>query len=456
MLILPVNRDTRPARTFSIKWVIKRSFVLIPLCGLCIWASGQQIQHTSIPIGNAAAKALEVGSLTGKSAKPFHIRMVVSEPENPQSPYQGTIEEWWASPQDWRRVVTSKEGMRQTVVSIQDKKTESDQGDYFPLWLRSFVTGLFEPIPDAAAWTASGMTIDQITMPNGAKSDACARARFKIGSGDQATDAFANLCFDGEGRLKFYGSPRYSMEFHDYGRFGKKQIARKLIANPEPGTTLVGQVEVLEEQNTSDPALFTPLPTNDDLFASALVTSAQMDALASENQPIIWPPVHSGNIKGHLAIYISADRNGHVREAWPLNSDNAGLEDPAREQVRKWTLKAAVDHSGNRVQVDGGLGFIFSSSIEDALPQLTNEEVRKLATKIIEPAWPAGSVHSGDVIQAEVSVNEQGKLAGMGFTKTPTGVQGAVINALQQWTFLPLIRDGKPQYFHGTVQFRVE
>ena len=139
-----------------------------------------------------------------------------------------------------------------------------------------------------------------------------------------------------------------------------------------------------------------------------------------------------------------------------LNSDNAGLEDPAREQVRKWTLKAAVDRSGNRVQVDGGLGFTFLTSIEDALPQLTNEDVRKLATKIIEPTWPAGSVHSGDVIQAEVSVNEQGKLAGMGFTKTPIAVQGAVINALQQWTFLPLIRNGKPQYFHGTVEFRVK
>jgi len=346
------------------------SLALILFCGLSISTSGQ-IQRTSVPIDNAAAKALEVGALTAKGLKPFHIRMVVSEPENPESPYQGTIEEWWSSPEQWRRVVTSKDGMHQIIVMAQGKKTESDQGDYFPLWLRNFVTALFDPIPDAAAWTASGMTIDQITTPNGAKSDACARAEFKIGSGDQATDAYANLCFDGDGRLKFYGSPRYSMEFHDYGRFGKKQIARKLVDDPEPGTTLVGQVQVLEELKGYDPALFTPLMSNDNLFASVLVTSAQIDTLVAGNSPIIWPPVRSGNTKGHLAMYISADRDGHIREAWPLNSDNAGLEDPAREQVRKWVLKPAVDRSGNHVQVDGGLGFTFSTTIEDPLPQLT-------------------------------------------------------------------------------------
>jgi hypothetical protein len=27
--------------------------------------------------------------------------------------------------------------------------------------------------------------------------------------------------------------------------------------------------------------------------------------------------------------------------------------------------------------------------------------------------------------------------------------------AISQWTFRPLIRDGKPQYFHGVVRFVV-
>jgi hypothetical protein len=138
--------------------------------------------------------------------------------------------------------VTSKDGMKQTIVVVNGKKTEQDEGDYFPLWLRRFVFALVDPVPDAAAWTASGASIEQITLPNGAKSDACARGQSKIGSGDRATDAFSNICFDGDGKLKSVGSPRYSMEFQDYRGFGKKQIARKLIDDPEPGTELVGEV----------------------------------------------------------------------------------------------------------------------------------------------------------------------------------------------------------------------
>lgn len=428
--------------------------VWLCISAITLWS---QIQRTSVPIGDAAAKALDVGSLTGRGAKPFHVHIVVSEPENPQSPYKGTIEEWWASPGQWRRVVTSKDGLRQTIVVAQGKRTERDEGDYFPLWLRSFVTAAFDPIPDVAPWSATGIMVDPITAID-AKSDACARAKFKIGTGDQATDAFTSVCFDGEGRLSSYVSPRYSMEFHDYSRFGQKQIARKLVDDPEPGTTLVGQVDVLEEIGDSPSEVFVPLAGNDNRFASVAVSSAQMDTISAGNPPINWPSVRSGNTQGHLAIYVSVDGDGHVREAWPLNSDNAGLEDPARDQVRKWTMKPAVDGSGNRVQVDGGLGFAFLTKTADPLPQLTNQEVRRLATKMVEPIWPAGSVHRGDVIEAEISVNEQGKLAGirLGATRTTPAALVALIKALHQWEFQPLIRDGKPQYFQGTVQFAVQ
>jgi hypothetical protein len=306
-------------------------------------------------------------------------------------------------------------------------------------------------------WKTSGMTIDQITMPNGDKSQACARGQAKIGTGNRATDAFFNVCFDGKGRLVFYGSPSYSMEFHDYREFGKKQVASKLISDPEPGTKLVGEVTLLEDESKVKDGdnLFTPLAMNEDRFRSIEVNPAQMEQLSTNNPAILWPPVHSGNVRGHLAMYISVDRDGHVQEAWPLNSDNAGLEDPAREQVKQWKLKPAVDSAGQKVQVDGGLGFSFETKIGDPLPQLTDSEVRGLATKVVEPEWPAGSVKSGDVIEAEVSVNEEGRLTGSGYSHVPLILQGAVNDALRQWTFRPLIQNGKPQYFHGTVKFIV-
>jgi hypothetical protein len=301
-------------------------------------------------------------------------------------------------------------------------------------------------------------------MPNGAKSDACARAQSKLGTGDRATDAFSNVCFDGEDRFHFIGSPRFSIEFNDYRGFGKKQVARRYVDNPEPGTTLVGEVVQLDDGNkTTQPHLFDPLATNDDRFRSIPVNPAQLEQMTAEAIPVTWPPVSSGNVHGRLAMYISVDNHGQVREAWPLNSDNAGLEDPAREQVLHWKIKPPVDSAGNPLQIDGGLGFAFQTVIGNPLPVLSNEEARALATRIVEPQFPPNVLKSGVRYRIRIAVNEQGKFTGgaAGDSDIPGTVvmpgEGVfpVMTALGQWQFKPLIRDGKPQYFHAELIFQV-
>jgi hypothetical protein len=425
-------------------------WIVVLLLGACAAVPGQ-VKRTTVPLGDAVDAALSRGALTYGDTRPFHIRVSITEPENPKSPYQGMIEEWWESADQWRRDVTNKDGLHQIIVVSGGHKTEKDDGDYFPLWLRDFQTAIFDPIPNPNAWKASGAVIEQITMPNGAKSDACVRAQSKIGVGDGATNAFSNVCFDAEGRLKFFGSPRYGMEFHDYKAFGKKQIAHKLIDDPEPGTTLVGQVIVLEDEskakNTSD--LFAPLPTDDDRFQSAAVNSQQMENLIEGNAPIEWPSVRSGNLHGHLAMYISADGEGQVREAWPLNSDNAGLEDPAREQVRKWKLKPAVDSKGRRVQVDGGLGFVFDTKIENPLPVITGDQIANLASNCgYKPVLPAGLLPGGTKFSIRVGVNEEGKLTGETYPPNIAWdvVQKAGLRTLD-CRFKPYVVSGKPTYY---------
>lgn len=416
-----------------------------------------QIKRISIPMGDALNKALAIVSLTGEDAKPFHIRVVVSEPENQQSPYQGTIEEWWVSPNLWRREVTTKDGMRQTIVVDNGGRTEQDGGDYFPLWLRNFVTAVFDPVPNAAAWVASGASIEQITMPDGAKSAACVRAQSKIGSGERATDAFSIVCFDDEGRLDSIVGPRYSMEFHDYRGFGEKQIARKLVGDPEPGTTLVGEVVQLEaESSTSDSQkLFASLGSDDSKFHSVSVSPEQMEQLTAGSPPIQWPSVRSGNVHGNLAMYISVDSTGQVREAWPLNSDNAGLEDPARDQVLHWKLHPAADQNGHPVQVDGGLGFVFDTKIGNPLPVVTGPQISKQVSGCdYNPILPNGILPSGTSFKIRVSINEEGKDAGESF---PGGIPWKAIQSTHFNStichYKPYLVNGKPTYYFIDFEF---
>jgi hypothetical protein len=93
----------------------------------CLVAHGQ-IQRTTRPIGDAVSRALATGVLTTQGGRPFHVRIVVSEPANQQSPYQGTIEEWWRSPEQWRREVTARSGIRQTIVVIDGKEDRGGRG----------------------------------------------------------------------------------------------------------------------------------------------------------------------------------------------------------------------------------------------------------------------------------------------------------------------------------------
>src|SRR5258708_17466819 len=45
------------------------------------------------------------------------------------------------------------------------------------LWLKSFITAIFDPVPDAEQWNKLDANITQITLPNGLRSEPCARMK---------------------------------------------------------------------------------------------------------------------------------------------------------------------------------------------------------------------------------------------------------------------------------------
>jgi hypothetical protein len=338
---------------------------LILLLGLLSHA--QKIKETSIPLGDALSTALAKSSLTGPNAVPFHVKVRLSESTNPQSDYHADIEEFWVSAKQYRRSIDSP-GFKQLLIVSGEEVSEQDTGDYYPLWLKSFITAIFDPVPNADQWNKLNTKITQITLPNGQRSDACARAKFKVGSDTVQNDAFANLCFDGNGLLNFTGSPGYSMEFHDYSRFdGKLMIARRYQDDPEPGTKLVAKVDLLEELKNPDVGLFAVSQSSpgEKRIEAYQVSQNTIEQAAQGQPPIAWPPVQSGKTSGLLSMYISVDRDGRVREAYPLNSDNAGLQDAARDQLLKWKLKPVVAQ-GRPIQVESALTFHFETKLTSA------------------------------------------------------------------------------------------
>jgi TonB family protein len=413
----------------------------------------------------ALKRALELSALTGPHAQPFHLKMTISEPSNPNSPYRATVEEFWQSPTLWQRSIDSPT-FRQNVTVKGSDRVEQNVGDYYPIWLRNFVTAAIDPLEDTAFWNKVSARIVQATMTNGRPSSSCARAQFKIGTPTVNNDAFAVICFNADGTLSSIVRPGYDMEFHDARDFGKKRIAYRYVDDPEPGTALVGTVEILEEINKTAPVPALPDLTDpsSNPVRNAQVSQEVFDQLTFGQVDLRWPPVHSGNTSGKLSMYISADRDGHIREAYPLNSDNAGLQESARDQLLKWQLKPAIN-KGDHVQVEAALTFEFSTTLEGnpgSQASVTTDSnvaaatkpivvspgvVGALQTKSYAPVYPQGlrvRRISGKVqLQAVIGANGQVvsltpiSSADPEFTK-------AAITAVQHWAYKPYLLNGSP------------
>lgn len=395
------------------------------------------------------ARAIQQSKLTLPGSESFHLRAEIIESTNPPSPYRGTVEEFWVSPEKWRRTIESP-GFSQTMVVNGDKLLEKDTGDYFPWWLRDMITAMFDP-------TAS-LEIPDHVSPRAAKpldpriSSLCTTVNTSI-------DRWS-ICFEPRRTLLtsiYSNHTGYGAEFKNFEGFGKKQVPRHIVFNPESGTTIEATITQLDKLQQMDEKMFAIEKSTppQDRITSVRISEDALRNLSLTNTNIDWPAVGGGLAKGGCAVYVSADRSGHMREVWPGGCDNAGLEDPLRDIVRKWQLKTAVV-DGVPVQVESRLTFGFEAKVApDPLPELSDAEARMLATKVVEPVLPPESGEVSSEYAVKISVDGTGKLAGVENIKNlATSEFMAVNEALSQWQFKPYIKDGKPQYFHAEIVFR--
>src|SRR5580658_5569163 len=426
----------------------------IAIVGFALVGTSLADNAKNVSLAEVAQHAVEQSKLTLPGSPPFHLKAKIVETTNPNSTYKGEIEEYWISPEKWRRTIASP-GFSQVLITNGDKTLEQDTGDYFPWWLNDLVTAIFDPLPMLDSLSKVGASMPK---PSGSEhSNSCARMQMKVGTPPGENRAFLVFCFEGShGLLDSAVTPGYEAEFKDYRDFKNKRVARRLVINPEPGTTIEANLTELDELKNPDEGLFAvPQPTPPaERIERTSVSEATVRSLAESTPDVLWPPVRSGKTSGVLSMYISVDRSGNVREAWPLNSDNAGLEDPAREQVMKWQFKPARIHDAP-VQTETVLTLAFQTKIGNPTPILSDGEARNLATKIVEPVFPPGSLKGTEVkVQVEASLDGTVNGAGNPYNAS-TPLFMAAYGAVRQWHFRPYLRDGKPDLFSAEIIFRV-
>src|SRR5712692_9696085 len=111
-----------------------RSIYLV-LMTLCLLANSPAHTQTSTPnqsdsILELPKHATERSQITLPGSRAFHLKATIMDPKNPANAgYRASIEEYWVSPQKWRRVVTAPH-FSQTLIVNGDAVREELDGDY--------------------------------------------------------------------------------------------------------------------------------------------------------------------------------------------------------------------------------------------------------------------------------------------------------------------------------------
>ena len=228
-------------------------------------------------------------------------------------------------------------------------------------------------------------------------------------------------------------------------------VARSISAEFGP-LTIAAKITQLTELTTLDESWFaiqqpTAVP---DQLRSSQVGEETARALAVKTPAIEWPAIREGKTSGVLSVYISTDRTGQVREAWPLGPGTP-LSDAASKQLLQWTYKPYTN--GGATQMEAVLTFAFTTHIENPVHVLKDAEARKLAAHIVEAVVPPGKAQ-GKRFTVRAAVDESGRVTAV---LNPDNVAAALYSAgaaaLRKWRFRPYLNLGKPDRFYADIVF---
>jgi hypothetical protein len=416
----------------------------------------------------SAVKSSRLG-LPGQA--PFHLKAVVKDPAHKDPAFEATIEEFWVSPEKWRRTIRSQDFSLDIIVNGQ-VVSEQSQGGYYPFWLRNAVTAVFDLVPDN--FTAAPKTLDTKSLTLAADQNinrvdingiarttaatACTGWNEDGGPPPNPDGVSTTLCFNHLRLLNSIQSPYFTSHYMEPGEFEGQQVARKVKIYLKASQSIEVTVNELSRLRNVDDSMFAiarPTPERERFYSLRL---RKIDALNLLLNPpeIPWKPVRDGKTDGVLSLIAYIDSQGQVRETRALYSDNEFATAQAESAVKAWHFKPLL-RDGVPVQMETLLTFNFSTTSENAVPILSDAEARKQASMKSDPVFTKTKRTKGTEFKVRAYVNEQGKITKI---ENAFGIDvdlfEAAKSSLNYWQFKPYKVKGKPAPFDADIVFRVK
>jgi hypothetical protein len=379
------------------------TFLAAPLCALAQIPSPAQISSD-----DALNHALEINTLTF-SGSPFHAVLEIRTEESKDSDIKGRIEVFWQDEQKYRLQVESPK-FTQTLIVNHGRVFESDHGDFYPNWLRRFVTALLEPMPRLKDLHGSS---DMVQL--GPTSYSCvSRDDRRGGITDMVT--WARACFSGtDAQLNFVVDLTYRMQFGQFREFGTKQIAHAYQTVIGDDLRVSGTLTTLEEWRPDESllSLDKEAAPSDRILTTLVSTPTEESMLESAPKDVTWPPVREGKTDGYMIVDATTDRTGQVRETSKRSSDNPALESFGQTVALKYKFKPLIVN-GSPQQMEMPLVLHFSTTIKDPIPELDDATTRRIVSRCSLPHAVNDPASAGQKIVITFQVQNDGGLMTLG------------------------------------------
>lgn len=370
-----------------------RSLIIGSFAVISLYGTGSSATNQA---SASPRQTVRLTPLTAPGSPPFHLKAVI--PESGGS--EGTqVEVYWKNPLQWRRTIKGDDFSQTLIVNV-DKTFEEDSDDYFPVGLRTLVAAIVDA---------------------------------------------ENI------------EPEFRLSVADFRNFKGKKVPQSFYLFSQYGGRWKAQITELTLLKNLDEELFAipeATPTSKQIRVESL-PETEFRELATETHEIIWPQPLDGAIAGVGRFHVSIDSTGAIREVYPVQVDNERAYESASRQIMAWKFKPFIK-GGAAAQVESYLTFAMNTRAWGPPEPLSNEEVRKLASDIVEPVISSGIAPAGTVYTLRVAIDSDGRLIEVLAGKGPAGLFKVCYDAIKHWHFSPVLENGEPRPYRGEISFVVQ
>lgn len=120
----------------------------------------------------------------------------------------------------------------------------------------------------------------------------------------------------------------------------------------------------------------------------------------------------------------------------------------------KWKFKPLIK-DGVPVQAESILTFTTNTRAFGPPAPLSDAEVRKLATNIVDPVIPPGTAPSGTSYTLSAAIDHEGHVIEVIAGEGPPDLFQPCYQAMQKWHFSPWMENGQPRPYRAQITFKV-